>query len=80
MENKIDIWYFYATQQPTLWRPAVVELFPDTKVANKGPSIEDGFYYDFDRAEPFIPEDLVKIEQKNEEIIKADYPFISKAN
>ena len=39
---------------------AVTELFPGTKVAI-GPSIEDGFYYDFDRTEPFTNEDLFKI-------------------
>jgi threonyl-tRNA synthetase len=54
---------------------AVVELFSGTKVAI-GPSIEDGFYYDFDRSEPFIPEDLVKIEEKMREIIKENHPFI----
>jgi threonyl-tRNA synthetase len=54
---------------------AVLELFPDTKVAI-GPSIEDGFYYDFDRGEPFTVEDLSKIEEKMREIIKADEPFI----
>jgi len=54
---------------------AVVELFPETKVAI-GPSIEDGFYYDFDRPTPFVPEDLVKIEEKMKEIVKAEHPFI----
>lgn len=54
---------------------AVLELFPETKVAI-GPSIEDGFYYDFDRSAPFTPEDLAKIEEKMKEIIKADEPFI----
>lgn len=53
---------------------AVLELFPGTKVAI-GPSIEDGFYYDFDRAEPFTPEDLSKIEEKMREIIKVNAPF-----
>lgn len=54
---------------------AVTELFPETKVAI-GPSIEDGFYYDFDREEPFSVEDLSKIEEKMKEIIKADHPFV----
>ncbi|MDR2425864.1 MAG: threonine--tRNA ligase [Endomicrobium sp.] len=54
---------------------AVLELFPETKVAI-GPSIEDGFYYDFDRAEPFTLEDLAKIENKMREIVKADDHFI----
>ncbi|MDR1926743.1 MAG: hypothetical protein LBQ13_03615, partial [Endomicrobium sp.] len=54
---------------------AVTELFIDTKVAI-GPCIEDGFYYDFDRIEAFTTDDLVKIEEKMEEIIKADHPFV----
>lgn len=54
---------------------AVLELFPGTKVAI-GPSIDDGFYYDFDRAEPFTPEDLAKIEEKMRELIKANDPFV----
>jgi threonyl-tRNA synthetase len=39
-----------------------------------GPAIDDGFYYDFGRAEPFTPEDLPKIEAKMHEIVKADLP------
>ncbi|WP_413854133.1 hypothetical protein, partial [Candidatus Ruminimicrobium bovinum] len=46
-----------------LMAAAVLELFPGTKVAI-GPSIEEGFYYDFDRKEPFTVEDLSKIEEK----------------
>ena len=52
---------------------AVQELFPGTQVTI-GPSIEDGFYYDFARNEPFKPEDLAKIEAKMHEIVKADLP------
>ncbi|MBF9031380.1 threonine--tRNA ligase [Rhodobacterales bacterium HKCCE3408] len=47
---------------------AVQEIWPDVKVTI-GPVIENGFYYDFDRAEPFTPEDLGIIEQKMKEII-----------
>jgi threonyl-tRNA synthetase len=47
---------------------AVQELWPDTKVTI-GPVIENGWYYDFDRAEPFTPEDLGVIEKKMKEII-----------
>jgi threonyl-tRNA synthetase len=54
---------------------AVTELFPGAKVAI-GPSIEDGFYYDFDRTEPFTPDDLIKIEEKMREIIKENHPFV----
>jgi threonyl-tRNA synthetase len=53
---------------------AVKRLFPDVKVAI-GPAIEDGFYYDFAKAEPFTPEDLARIEQVMAEIVKADLPF-----
>lgn len=56
---------------------AVKELFPDTKVTI-GPSTEDGFYYDFDRAVPFAPEDLDKIEKKMREIIKKNNLFVRK--
>jgi threonyl-tRNA synthetase len=53
---------------------AVKRLFPDVKVAI-GPAIEDGFYYDFARPEPFTPEDLAKIEDEMRSIAKADLPF-----
>jgi threonyl-tRNA synthetase len=53
---------------------AVKTLWPEVKLGI-GPSIEDGFYYDFDRIDPFTPEDLAKIESKMREIIKKDYPF-----
>ena len=56
---------------------AVKELFPGVKVTI-GPAIEDGFYYDFDYERPFKEEDLPKIEEKMNEIIKADLPFIRK--
>ncbi|MEP3299513.1 MAG: threonine--tRNA ligase [Pseudoruegeria sp.] len=47
---------------------AVQELWPDVKVTI-GPVIKDGWYYDFDRKEPFTPEDLTVIEKKMKEII-----------
>lgn len=40
-----------------------------------GPSIEDGFYYDFAREQPFTPEDLVAIEKRMDEIVKRDLPI-----
>src|SRR5215469_15517726 len=52
---------------------AVQELYPGTQVTI-GPAIEDGFYYDFARAEPFTPEDLPKIEAKMHEIVKQARP------
>ena len=54
---------------------AVKQLFPDVKLAI-GPAIEDGFYYDFAKAEPFTAEDLNRIEQRMREIIQKDVPFV----
>ena len=53
---------------------AVQELYPGTQVTI-GPAIEDGFYYDFAREEPFTPEDLVVIEKRMHEIVKRDLPI-----
>ncbi len=50
---------------------AVKELYPKTQVTI-GPAIENGFYYDFARKEPFVPEDLEKIEARMKEIVKRD--------
>ena len=50
---------------------AVQELYPGTQVTF-GPATEDGFYYDFARAEPFTPEDLEKIEARMHEIVDRD--------
>ena len=52
---------------------AVQALYPGTQVTI-GPAIEDGFYYDFARAEPFTPDDLPKIEDEMRKIIKAGLP------
>ena len=59
---------------------AVKELWPETQVTI-GPAIENGFYYDFAREEPFTPEDLEKIEkrmrqivERNEEIVRTEMP------
>jgi threonyl-tRNA synthetase len=53
---------------------AVLELYPETKLGI-GPPIETGFYYDFDRATPFTPEDLEKIEKKMQEIQARHLPY-----
>lgn len=53
---------------------AVKNLFPSAKVAI-GPSIQDGFYYDFDLEKPFTPEDLSAIEQEMEKIIRKNSSF-----
>ncbi len=52
---------------------AVQEIWPDTKVTI-GPVIENGWYYDFDREDPFTTEDLERIEKKMREIIAARDP------
>jgi threonyl-tRNA synthetase len=54
---------------------AVKELWSEVKLGI-GPAIEDGFYYDFDKKEPFTDDDLLRIEQKMREIIAKDEPFL----
>ena len=51
---------------------AIKRLYPETKLAI-GPSIADGFYYDFDRETPFTPEDLTKIEAEMKKIAKENF-------
>ena len=53
---------------------AVLELFPETKLGI-GPPTDTGFYYDFERATPFTPEDLEKIEARMAELQAQDLPF-----
>ena len=53
---------------------AVKRLYPDTKIAI-GPSIADGFYYDFDPVKPFTPENLQEITKEMDNIIRANLPL-----
>jgi len=53
---------------------AVTDLYPGAKYAI-GPPVEDGFYYDFDVAEPFTPDDLERIEARMREIVAQGQPF-----
>ncbi|WP_030173859.1 threonine--tRNA ligase [Spirillospora albida] len=53
---------------------AVQELFPEAKLGI-GPPVENGFYYDFDVAEPFTPDDLKRIEKRMREIVKQGQLF-----
>ncbi|MGZ3341096.1 MAG: TGS domain-containing protein, partial [Reyranella sp.] len=53
---------------------AVQELYPGTQITF-GPATEDGFYYDFVRAEPFSSEDFAKIEQRMAEIVDRNLPI-----
>jgi len=54
---------------------AVQSMFPEAKFGI-GPTIENGFYYDFDLPRPLTPDDLPFIEEKMREIIASDTPFI----
>jgi len=54
---------------------AVKELYPDVQVTI-GPAIENGFYYDFARSDPFTPDDLVVIEKRMHEIVKRDEKIV----
>src|SRR4029077_16159525 len=52
---------------------AVLELFPDVKLGI-GPPIDNGFFYEFLREQPFTPEDLARIEAKMRELAARDLP------
>ncbi len=54
---------------------AVRDIFGDEVKVAIGPSIEDGYYYDFQRSEPFTPDDFARIEERMEEIVRAALPF-----
>ncbi len=56
---------------------AVKRLFPDAKIAI-GPAIDNGFYYDFDIERPLTPEDLSRIEEEMQKIIRENKPFVRK--
>jgi len=53
---------------------AVQEIFPEAKLGI-GPPVENGFYYDFDVAEPFTPDDLKRVEKRMREIVKQGQRF-----
>jgi threonyl-tRNA synthetase len=73
VESTVDIAHLRHTAAHVL-AYAVQDLFPDAK-PTIGPAIENGFYYDFDRREPFTPEDLAKLEARMRQIVRADYPM-----
>jgi len=64
--------YWHSTAH--LMAQAVKQLFPSVKVTI-GPAIEQGFYYDFDREEPFTDEDLARIEARMQELSKQDLHY-----
>jgi len=81
-EKNIDFFTFEDDEGKRVFRhssshvmaQAVKRLFPDTKLAI-GPAIEEGYYYDFDPQRPFTVEDLEKVQDEMEKIIKEDLPF-----
>ena len=64
----------YRHSSAHLLAAAVLELFPETKLGH-GPATESGFFYDFYRPTPFIPEDLEKIEKKMQELVQQNIPY-----
>jgi len=57
---------------------AVVDMFPDAKIAI-GPPVDNGFYYDFDLPRALTPEDLAVLEENMREQMKKDWPFVESA-
>ncbi|MBA3015695.1 MAG: threonine--tRNA ligase [Proteobacteria bacterium] len=55
---------------------AVLDLYGHKVQVTIGPSVEDGFYYDFDKKEPFSTDDFEKIEVQMQSIVDADRPFV----
>ncbi|MDD5190631.1 MAG: threonine--tRNA ligase [Dehalococcoidales bacterium] len=72
VEDKLELMRHSAAH---VMAEAVQTMFPEAKFGI-GPTIEDGFYYDFDLPRKLTPEDLPVIEAKMKEIIKGNYPFI----
>ena len=66
--------WIYRHSMSHILAQAVLRLFPDAQLAI-GPAIEEGFYYDFDVAEPFTPEDLKNIEKEMKRVIKQNHKF-----
>lgn len=64
--------YWHTTSH--IMAQAIKRLYPEIKLAI-GPSIDNGFYYDFDTEKPFSEEDLIKIEYEMKKIIKEDLPL-----
>ena len=77
MENKNEKLHNLRHSLAHLLAAAVLKIYPDTK-NTIGPSIEDGFYYDFEFSSPISDKDLPKIEKKMKEILKSWKEFESK--
>jgi len=73
-QNKIDITTLRHSCSHVMAQ-AVKHLFPEAKFGI-GPSIENGFYYDFDIGRPFEPDDLNHISEEMQKIIESNFPFV----
>ena len=74
-QEVLDLRYRIRHSASHIMADAVLQLFPEAKFAI-GPPTDDGFYYDFDVARPFTPEDLAEIEARMRERIATDVPFL----
>jgi threonyl-tRNA synthetase len=72
-EKDPDALYVFRHSAAHLLAAAVMELYPNVKLGI-GPPIDNGFFYEFLREEPFTPEDLAKIEKKMHELAAQDLP------
>jgi threonyl-tRNA synthetase len=73
-DDSPDARHFYWHSFSHIMAQAVKRLHPGVKLGT-GPAVENGFYYDFEREEPFASEDLIAIEEEMKRIILADFPF-----
>ncbi|MBZ5539153.1 MAG: threonine--tRNA ligase [Acidobacteriia bacterium] len=72
-EKDPDALYVFRHSAAHLLAAAVMDLYPGVKLGI-GPPVENGFFYEFLREEPFTPDDLVKIEKKMHELAEQDIP------
>src|SRR5277367_163853 len=72
-EKDPDALFVFRHSAAHLMAAAVMELYPDVKLGI-GPPVENGFFYEFLREQPFTPEDLAKIEKKMHELAAQDLP------
>lgn len=75
VEQKTDPYYNLRHSTAHIMAQAVLEMFPDGKIAI-GPPVEDGFYYDFDLPRALTPEDLGTIEERMRRIMAQNHPFV----
>src|ERR1051325_4038013 len=72
-DKDADALFVFRHSAAHLLAAAVMELYPNVKLGI-GPPVENGFFYEFLREQPFIPEDLEKIEKKMRELAAQDLP------